>query len=206
MSPVAPAAFSVSTTARPAATGLMPPALVMNRVRPSTTYGSAARTYSGQVAGEAERLVALAVLLQDGERELGERLADEVVDAGVEHVGDRTVPVAVEPLPAPEADGHGAVVAARASGLHGQAELESNLRRRPVARPAPHPAAGRARGTASHSASAPCEVAVHAEAHEAEEEVRVGVRGVGGDRASDELLPSADERRAQPVWYSSHPR
>ena len=82
----------------------MPPALVMNLVRPSTTNGSAARTYSGQVAGEAERLVALAVLLQDRQRQLGQRLADEVVDAGVEHVGDRVGAVAVEALPASEAD------------------------------------------------------------------------------------------------------
>ena len=49
-------------------------------------------TYSGQVARVAERLVALAVLLQDGERELGQRLADEVVDALLEQVGDRVGP------------------------------------------------------------------------------------------------------------------
>ena len=44
----APAAFNAETTARPAATGLMPPALVMKRVRPSTMKGSAARTYAGR--------------------------------------------------------------------------------------------------------------------------------------------------------------
>ena len=41
-----------------------------------------------EVARVAEGLVALAVLLQDGEGQLGQGLADEVVDAGVEHVGD----------------------------------------------------------------------------------------------------------------------
>ena len=52
------------------------------------------------------------VLLEDGERELGERLADQVVDAGLEHVGHRAESVAVEALASPDADGHDPVVAA----------------------------------------------------------------------------------------------
>jgi hypothetical protein len=57
-----------------------------------------------EVARVAERLVAHAVLLQDGQRQLGQRLTDQIVDAGVEQVGHRRVPVAVEPLPASELD------------------------------------------------------------------------------------------------------
>ena len=71
--------------ARAAAVGLMPPALVITFVRPSATKGSAARQVRGEVARVAARLVALAVLLQDRERQLGERLEAEVVDALGEH-------------------------------------------------------------------------------------------------------------------------
>ncbi len=66
----------------------------------------------GEITREAERLVALAVLLQDREGELGERLAHEVVDAGFEHIGYRAQAVAVEALASPDADGHDPVVAA----------------------------------------------------------------------------------------------
>src|SRR5262249_49547893 len=55
-------------------------------------------------------LVALAILLQDGEGQLSQRFTHQIVDAGVQHIGNRVHPVAVEPLPSSEADGHGAVV------------------------------------------------------------------------------------------------
>ena len=61
----------------------------------------------GQVPRVPERLVALAVLLQDGEGQLGEGLAHEVVDAGFEQVVDGGVAVAVEPLSPTEANRHG---------------------------------------------------------------------------------------------------
>jgi hypothetical protein len=57
-----------------------------------------------QVAREAERLVALAVLLEDRQRELGQGLADQVVDARLEHVADGLHAVAVEALTAADAD------------------------------------------------------------------------------------------------------
>src|SRR5439155_5170289 len=60
----------------------------------------------GQVLGEPERLVLLAVLLEDGERELGQRLEAEVVDARVEQRGSGGHAVAVEALPARDSDGH----------------------------------------------------------------------------------------------------
>ena len=59
-----------------------------------------ARQVRGQVARVAARLVALAVLLQDRERQLGERLEAEVVDALGEQRVDRRGRVAVEALPA----------------------------------------------------------------------------------------------------------
>ena len=64
----------------------------------------------GQVAGEAPGLVLLAVLLQDGQRQLGERLETEVVDVRVEETGDGTGRVAVEALAAADADAHGSGV------------------------------------------------------------------------------------------------
>ena len=70
--------------------------------------------YARQVAREAERLVALPVLLEDREGQLGERLAHEVVDARFEHIGHRAQAVAVEALPAADADRHDPVVAAPA--------------------------------------------------------------------------------------------
>ena len=72
VTPEPPSALTVSATARPAAIGLMPPALVMSFVSPSSTYGSAAADVRGEIAGVAERFVALAVLLQDGQRQLGQ--------------------------------------------------------------------------------------------------------------------------------------
>ncbi len=90
----------------------MPPAFVMKRVRPSTTYGSAARDVGREVAGVAERLVALAILLQDGERQLGQRLTDEVVDSRFEHIRHGPETIAVEALASPDANGHDPVVAA----------------------------------------------------------------------------------------------
>src|SRR5207248_4988483 len=52
------------------------------------------------------RLVALAVLLEDGERQLGERFQAEVVDAVVQEAVDSSGSVAVEALPAADPDGH----------------------------------------------------------------------------------------------------
>ena len=88
MSPVAPAALSV-VDHRAARGDRVDAAGVGDEPRAPVDDDTAAprRTYSGQVAREAERLVALAVLLEDGQRELGQRLAHQVVDAGVEHVG-----------------------------------------------------------------------------------------------------------------------
>ncbi len=63
-----------------------------------------------EISGVPERLVTLAVLLQDGERQLGERLAHEVVDTRDEKVGHGLVAVAIEPLTAPQADRHGEIV------------------------------------------------------------------------------------------------
>ena len=112
-----------------------------------------------EVTGEAEALVALAVLLQDGERQLGQRLADEVVDAGVEHVGDRIDPVAVEALPASEAHGHGAVV------VDPPAAASISLLAGPAPARAP-PGAGSGRGTAAPARWRAGGVGEHAEAHD----------------------------------------
>ena len=57
----------------------------------------------GEVARVAARLVALAVLLQDRERQLGERFEAEIVDAFGEQRVDGRGRVAVEPLPARDA-------------------------------------------------------------------------------------------------------
>ena len=101
-----PIARAVSAAARVAAAGLMPPALVMIFVRPSATNGSARDEVRRQVARVAARLVALAVLLQDGERQLGERFEAQVVDAFREQRVDRGRRVAVEALTACDGDGH----------------------------------------------------------------------------------------------------
>src|SRR5207302_11353985 len=60
------------------------------------------RKVEGQVARVADRLVALAVLLQDGQGQLGQRFAHQVVDARVEQVGHGADAVAVEALAATE--------------------------------------------------------------------------------------------------------
>src|SRR5207302_4617465 len=60
-----------------------------------------------QVTREAEALVALTVLLQDRQRELGQRLAHEVVHPGLEQVRDRRDTVAVEALAPSQANRHG---------------------------------------------------------------------------------------------------
>ena len=86
--PDTPSCFAVSTAARAAAVGLIPPAFVMTFVRPAATAGSAAARYRGQVARVSERLVRLPVLLEDRERQLGERLQAEVVDAVCEQALD----------------------------------------------------------------------------------------------------------------------
>ncbi|MEI2654659.1 MAG: hypothetical protein V9G12_21390 [Microthrixaceae bacterium] len=52
----------------------------------------------GEVAGVAEQLVALAILLQDRQRQLGEGLAHQVVDAVGQQRRDGEVPVTVEAL------------------------------------------------------------------------------------------------------------
>ena len=141
-----------------------------------------------------------AILLEDRERQLGERLAHEVVDARLEHIGHRAEAVAVEALPAPDADRHDPVVAAPPAGLRGsagQAELRAHLIggladclrgvSRRVEREVRVPLGERA-----------AEVAVLA-LHEAEEEVRVGILRVGGDGVRDELLALVDSRSASPV-------
>ena len=104
-SPETPAARAVSIAACAAARGLIPPALVMTFVRPSSTAGQRGAEVAGEVARVPERLVARPVLLQDRERQLRERLEAEVVDAVLEQPGDRTRRVAVEALPAADADG-----------------------------------------------------------------------------------------------------
>ena len=81
-----------------------------------------------QVAGEAERLVALTILLQDGERQLGQRLAHEVVDSRFEHVGHGAETVAVEALASPDANGHDPVVAAPLGSGSGSAGSPSCVR------------------------------------------------------------------------------
>ena len=98
--PVIPSDRAVSIAARAAAAGLMPPALVTTLVRPSATYGSARARYAGQIARVAARLVALAILLQDRERQLGQRLEAQEVDTFREQRVGRRRRVAVEALTA----------------------------------------------------------------------------------------------------------
>ena len=119
-SPEMPSAFAVSFAACAAAVGLIPPAFVMTFVRPSTTAGSDGREVARQVTRVPERLVAGPVLLEDRQRELGERLEAEVVDALGEQPLDRTRRVAVEALPAAEPDRRQAWTAGRRSA-HGAA-------------------------------------------------------------------------------------
>src|SRR5581483_2481414 len=59
-----------------------------------------------EIARVAQRLVSLAVLLEDGEGQLGESLTHQVVDPGVEHVGHLADAIAVEALAAPDAYRH----------------------------------------------------------------------------------------------------
>ena len=101
--PVRPSVCAVSTAARAAAVGLMPPAFVMTFVRPAATAGSAAARYTGR-SRVAARLVLLTVLLEDRQRELGERFEAEVVDAVGEQPFDGARRVAVEALPTTDPD------------------------------------------------------------------------------------------------------
>src|SRR5439155_23231443 len=64
-----------------------------------------AREVRGKVARVAACLVLLPVLLQNGERQLGQRLEAQVVDALREQRVDRGGRVAVETLPARDGDG-----------------------------------------------------------------------------------------------------
>ena len=66
--------------------------------------GKCAREVRGKVARIAARLVALTILLEDRERQLGEGLEAEILDAVREQRVDRSRRVAVEPLPAGDAD------------------------------------------------------------------------------------------------------
>ena len=61
--------------------------------------GQRGRHVQRKVARVAEGFVALAILLEDRQGELGQRLTDEVVDARREQRRDPGVAVTVEPLP-----------------------------------------------------------------------------------------------------------
>ena len=122
----------------------MPPAFVMILVRPSATNGSARDEVRGEVARVAARLVALAVLLEDRERQLGERFEAQVVDAFREQRVDRGRRVAVEALTSRDRD-------------HGQAWTGgSAVGPRPRAlRAGPRPGSARPRGTARATSCTP---------------------------------------------------
>ena len=137
-SPDAPAARAVSIAACAAARGLMPPALVMTFVRPVEHRRQRGAEVAREVARVAERLVARAVLLQDRERQLRERLEAEVVDAVLEQPGDRARRVAVEALAAADADRTGSAMGRRRGGATSRAS----------ARRARRPGAGGPRGPA----------------------------------------------------------
>ncbi len=59
-----------------------------------------------EVAGVAKGLVALPILLQDGQGEFGQRFAHQVVDTRGQDVGHRCFAIAVETLAASERDCH----------------------------------------------------------------------------------------------------
>ncbi len=107
--------------------------------------GGDRRERGGEVPGEVARvaagLVALAVLLQDRERQLRERLEAEVVDAVGQQPFDRSGGVAVEPLTTRDADRHAATIRARtvtraaAGGGRPTGGRPRAARRRAAARP-----------------------------------------------------------------------
>src|SRR5262249_31345285 len=104
--PETPSSFAVSIAARAAEVGLIPPAFVMSFVAPGATRRQRLGQIARQVARVPERLVALAVLLQDRERQLGQRFEAEVIDPVVEEAVDRGRGVPVEALAAADPDRH----------------------------------------------------------------------------------------------------
>ena len=201
--PVTPIACAVSIAACAAAVGLMPPAFVMTFVRPSATNGSAAARYAGQVARVAARLVALAVLLQDRERQLGERLEAEVVDAFGEQRVDRGRRVAVEALPARDPSTVTACVRRGRGGrrsAHGRAcfELRGDAEQQVLAAVRGHElrrrSAGRRRSTCSGSEIAGWPVMLR--------ERRVRHERRGADEAEQRLV---GRRRASPSGSGGSP-
>ena len=96
-------ARAVSIAAWAAAVGLMPPGVGDHLRAAVGDERQRPREVRGEVARVAARLVALAILLEDRQRQLGERFEAEVVDAFGEQRVDRGRRVAVEALPARDA-------------------------------------------------------------------------------------------------------
>ena len=143
--PVMPSDRAVSIAARAAAGGVDAAGVGDDLRAPLGDVRQRAREIGREIARVAARFVALPILLEDRERELGERLEAEEVDAVLEERVGRGRRVAVEALTAGDGDDPTGLVAIGHDFTRGSEDGDRPTAARP--RPARRPARGDPPGT-----------------------------------------------------------